>query len=377
MPRTSCTRAWAPRATPPVPGVHRRRRKARRRGARHSEPELLRPRGSDREAGPRGPAPTPRSAPACSSARAPSSTTSPRCTSSSGSPRAANSPPSSKTTGIPRRSDKSTGDTARTISARRQDLRARRCPRGVGSDPVGQPRAADRGPRTRRTAPAPDRPRRRRGRNGGTRQLATVLDHVEAAGGKLVLVGDDRQLAAIDAGGAFGALARRGLAVELTENRRQRHAWERRPSSTCAPDVGRRRSLPTGPTTGSWSSPPRTPRASASPLRAHVGAPADLTRGRPSARRRAGHSRYAGPRTSSGENVSTRTSAHRRHAARPGASRRHMRLSSRRRRSKHRRHVAHRRTLRHMPHGARAIVPARDSTRPRGRPEPEAPSIPR
>ena len=61
----------------------------------------------------------------------------------------------------------------------------------------------------------------------GTRQLATVLDHVEAVRGKLVLVGDDRQLAAIDAGGAFGALARRGLAVELTENRRQRHAWER------------------------------------------------------------------------------------------------------------------------------------------------------
>jgi ATP-dependent exoDNAse (exonuclease V) alpha subunit len=61
----------------------------------------------------------------------------------------------------------------------------------------------------------------------GTRQLATVLDHVEARRGKLVLVGDDRQLAAIDAGGAFGALARRGLAIQLTENRRQRHAWER------------------------------------------------------------------------------------------------------------------------------------------------------
>ena len=61
----------------------------------------------------------------------------------------------------------------------------------------------------------------------GTRQLATVLDHVEAARGKLVLVGDDRQLAAIDAGGAFGALARRGLGAELTENRRQRYAWER------------------------------------------------------------------------------------------------------------------------------------------------------
>ena len=61
----------------------------------------------------------------------------------------------------------------------------------------------------------------------GTRQLATVLDYVESSRGKLVLVGDDRQLAAIDAGGAFGAMARRGLAVELTENHRQRHAWER------------------------------------------------------------------------------------------------------------------------------------------------------
>ena len=61
----------------------------------------------------------------------------------------------------------------------------------------------------------------------GTRQLATALDHVEAAGGKLVLVGDDRQLPAIEAGGAFAALARRGLAVELAENRRQTLAWER------------------------------------------------------------------------------------------------------------------------------------------------------
>jgi ATP-dependent exoDNAse (exonuclease V) alpha subunit len=61
----------------------------------------------------------------------------------------------------------------------------------------------------------------------GTRALATMLDHVERAGGKLVLVGDDRRLPAIDAGGAFAALVRRGVAIELTENRRQAVAWER------------------------------------------------------------------------------------------------------------------------------------------------------
>ncbi|HEX8101501.1 MAG TPA: MobF family relaxase [Solirubrobacteraceae bacterium] len=61
-----------------------------------------------------------------------------------------------------------------------------------------------------------------------TRPLARLLDAVEKADGKLVLVGDDRQLSELEAGGAFRALARRGLAVELTENRRQREPWERK-----------------------------------------------------------------------------------------------------------------------------------------------------
>jgi ATP-dependent exoDNAse (exonuclease V) alpha subunit len=39
--------------------------------------------------------------------------------------------------------------------------------------------------------------------------------------------GDDRQLAAIDAGGGFRALRLRLGASELTENRRQHQAWER------------------------------------------------------------------------------------------------------------------------------------------------------
>src|SRR4029450_11357067 len=43
----------------------------------------------------------------------------------------------------------------------------------------------------------------------------------------VVLVGDDRQLAAIDAGGGFRALRLRLGASELVENRRQLHAWQR------------------------------------------------------------------------------------------------------------------------------------------------------
>jgi ATP-dependent exoDNAse (exonuclease V) alpha subunit len=61
----------------------------------------------------------------------------------------------------------------------------------------------------------------------GTRQLARVLDHITAAGGKLVLVGDHRQLPELEAGGTFRALARRPAAIRLEENRRQLAGWER------------------------------------------------------------------------------------------------------------------------------------------------------
>jgi conjugative relaxase-like TrwC/TraI family protein len=61
----------------------------------------------------------------------------------------------------------------------------------------------------------------------GSRKLAGLLAHAERGRAKVVLVGDDRQLAAIDAGGGFRALRVRLGASELTENRRQRHAWER------------------------------------------------------------------------------------------------------------------------------------------------------
>ena len=61
----------------------------------------------------------------------------------------------------------------------------------------------------------------------GTRALAALAEAVDAVDGKLVLVGDDRQLEAIDAGGAFRALARRGPSIQLIQNRRQVHEWER------------------------------------------------------------------------------------------------------------------------------------------------------
>ena len=61
----------------------------------------------------------------------------------------------------------------------------------------------------------------------GTRQLAPLLDAATAAATKLVLVGDPRQLAAIRAGGLLAGLSTRLPTVTLSENRRQRHQWER------------------------------------------------------------------------------------------------------------------------------------------------------
>jgi conjugative relaxase-like TrwC/TraI family protein len=61
----------------------------------------------------------------------------------------------------------------------------------------------------------------------GTRQLAALSDHVDQAGGKLVLIGDDHQLPEIEAGGLFHALVQRLPAVELNQNIRQERSWER------------------------------------------------------------------------------------------------------------------------------------------------------
>jgi conjugative relaxase-like TrwC/TraI family protein len=62
----------------------------------------------------------------------------------------------------------------------------------------------------------------------GSRKLAPLLGQAEQAGAKVVLVGDDRQFASIQAGGGFRALRLRLGASELTVNRRQVEAWEQR-----------------------------------------------------------------------------------------------------------------------------------------------------
>jgi Ti-type conjugative transfer relaxase TraA len=61
----------------------------------------------------------------------------------------------------------------------------------------------------------------------GTRDLAELSREADLRQIKLVLVGDDRQLPEIEAGGAFRGLAEREGALELREVRRQRESWDR------------------------------------------------------------------------------------------------------------------------------------------------------
>ena len=60
-----------------------------------------------------------------------------------------------------------------------------------------------------------------------SRQMERVLSAADAAGAKVVLVGDAEQLQAIEAGAAFRALTERHGAAEITEIRRQRENWQR------------------------------------------------------------------------------------------------------------------------------------------------------
>ncbi|MEO0851886.1 MAG: MobF family relaxase [Cyanobacteria bacterium J06648_11] len=61
----------------------------------------------------------------------------------------------------------------------------------------------------------------------GTRQLGELITWVHSANAKLVLVGDDRQLQAIDAGAPFASMGKRFGAAEMSEIRRQKQAWAR------------------------------------------------------------------------------------------------------------------------------------------------------
>ncbi|HZT54501.1 MAG TPA: MobF family relaxase, partial [Gaiellaceae bacterium] len=72
-----------------------------------------------------------------------------------------------------------------------------------------------------------------------TRILAPVLERVEEAGGKVVLVGDPQQLPAVGAGGLFAGLVERHGSVELSDNRRQHDALEREALAAIRRGLGR------------------------------------------------------------------------------------------------------------------------------------------
>src|SRR5438445_7551826 len=61
----------------------------------------------------------------------------------------------------------------------------------------------------------------------GTRQLERVLSHAAEAGAKVVLVGDIKQLQAIEAGAAFRSIHEHHGGAEIGEVRRQRKDWQR------------------------------------------------------------------------------------------------------------------------------------------------------
>jgi len=61
----------------------------------------------------------------------------------------------------------------------------------------------------------------------GTDTMHSLLSHADAAGAKVVLVGDTQQLQAIEAGAAMKAVADRVGEVAISEVRRQRHDWMR------------------------------------------------------------------------------------------------------------------------------------------------------
>jgi conjugative relaxase-like TrwC/TraI family protein len=72
-----------------------------------------------------------------------------------------------------------------------------------------------------------------------TRILAPVLELVEDANAKVILIGDPHQLPAVGAGGLFAGIVERQGAVVLTENRRQRDELERDALARVRAGVGR------------------------------------------------------------------------------------------------------------------------------------------
>ena len=67
-----------------------------------------------------------------------------------------------------------------------------------------------------------------------TKLMAQLTSHAHAAGAKLIMVGDDRQLSSIDRGGMFGVLKDQHGAAELSEVRRQLKNDDKRASEHMA-----------------------------------------------------------------------------------------------------------------------------------------------
>jgi conjugative relaxase-like TrwC/TraI family protein len=72
-----------------------------------------------------------------------------------------------------------------------------------------------------------------------TRVLAPLLERIEHAHGKAVLIGDPSQLPAVGAGGLFTGIVERHGAIELGENRRQRDLEERHALEAIRNGLGR------------------------------------------------------------------------------------------------------------------------------------------
>ncbi|EEZ9648727.1 Ti-type conjugative transfer relaxase TraA [Escherichia coli] len=68
----------------------------------------------------------------------------------------------------------------------------------------------------------------------GSRQLGRVLDAAKKAGAKVVMLGDDKQLAAIEAGAGFRGITERVGAAEITQIRRQTEQWAKEASAEFA-----------------------------------------------------------------------------------------------------------------------------------------------
>ena len=68
----------------------------------------------------------------------------------------------------------------------------------------------------------------------GSRQLGRLLAAAEKAGAKVVMLGDDKQLAAIEAGAGFRAITERIGASEITQIRRQSEQWAKDASAEFA-----------------------------------------------------------------------------------------------------------------------------------------------